>query len=308
MSRGTDPHGDGGGALTGTPYRRALVIANPISGRGQGAKAAQELEEGLNRLGVPTELFRTGKRGDAFTRLRTMEPGIDLVVAAGGDGTVREVFEGLVDPEVPVGILPFGTANVLATELGLPRDVHHALEIIAAHRVSPIDVATVNGRMSFLVTGIGIDGMAVRQVEEKRTGPITKWSYVEAVLRTLRGYEPPRITVELDSERLEGEYGLVLVSNTIGYGGLLNLSEDTRRDDGLFEVYLFPTGRIGELLGAFVRGLVSSLPGGAVEMRRARTVRIDSEKPVPYQVDGDFGGETPVEIEVGRTQYRILVP
>ncbi len=290
------------------PYRRALVIANPKSGRGQGGKAARELEEGLNSLGVPTELFTTTAKGDAFTRLRSLGEGTDLVCAVGGDGTVSEVFEGLVDPEIPVAILPFGTANVLATELGLPRDVHHALEIFSKRKVSPIDVATVNGHMSVLVTSVGLDAMTVKEVEKRRKGTLTKWSYVEAIVRTLKHYEPPRLSVEIDGEPLEGEYGLVLVSNTIGYGGVLSLAEDTRIDDGLFEVYLFPTGRIPELVGAFVRGFVRRLPGGAVEMRRAKCIRVDSEKPVPYQVDGDLGGETPVEIRVSPTQYRILVP
>ena len=303
-----DPPPSAAPRVRGAPYRRALVIANPVSGRGQGAKAAREIEAGLNRLGVPTELFLTAAKGDAFTRLRSLGDGTDLVCAVGGDGTVSEVFEGLVDPEIPVAILPFGTANVLATELGLPRDVHHALEIFSKRKESPIDVATVNGHMSFLVTSVGIDAMTVKEVEEHRKGPLTKWSYVEAIVRTLKHYQPPRLSVELDDEPLDGEYGLVLVSNTINYGGLLHLAEDTRIDDGLFEVYLFPTGRLPELVGAFVRGFVRRLPGGAVEMRRARRIRVDSKEPVPYQVDGDLGGETPVEIRVSPTQYRILVP
>ena len=292
----------------GAPYRRALVVANPISGRGQGGKAADELSEGLRRRGVAAETFRTTARGDAFTRLRSLEPEVDLVVAVGGDGTLREVIEGLVDPEIPIGILPFGTANVMASELGIPRDVHHNLEILFRKRVRAIDVARVNGHLSCLVTGIGIDALTIREIEAHRTGPITKWSYVEAVLRALARYRPPRLTVELDGEELDGAYGFLLVSNMVSYAGLLHLAEDARIDDGRFEIYLFPTGRITELATAFVRGLVRRLPGGAVEMRRAQKVRVAADPKVPYEVDGDLGGETPVEIEMAPNQYRLIVP
>lgn len=290
------------------PYRRALVIANPVSGRGQGARAARELEEGLSRLGVPTELFLTTAPGDAYTRLRSETEGVDLVLAVGGDGTLSEVFEGLLDPEIAVGLVPYGTANVLATELKLPRDVHHALEIVTAGKVTPIDVAAVNGHLSFLCVGVGLDALAVQDVTDHRDGPITKWRYVGAVLRTLRRYRPPRLTVEVDGEPVEGEHGFVVASNVRGYGGVLHLAPDARIDDGSLEVYLFPTGRLPELIRAFARGFFRHLPGGAVTMRRGRRVRITSPEPVPYQVDGDHRGDTPIEVQVADRCYRVLAP
>lgn len=292
----------------GAPYRRAIVIANPVSGRGHGARAAGEVAEGLRRRGVGTEVFLTAARGDAFTRLRSLDEEADLIVAVGGDGTLREVLEGLVDPEVPVGILPSGTANVVASQLGLPRDVHHHLEILFRKKVAPIDAARVNGKLSVLVTGVGFDALAVREVERRRRGPITKWSYLGAILRAMRGYRPPRLRVHVDDRLLADEYGLVLVGNTTNYAGLLHMAAETRLDDGRFEVYLFPTGRIIELLAAGLRGVVSRLPGGAVTMRQAARVRVESQEPVPYQVDGDLGGVTPVEVEIGPNQYHLVVP
>lgn len=289
-------------------FQRALVIANPVSGRGQAARAGRELAEGLNQRGIPAELFLTSAKGDAFSRLRADAEGPDLVVSVGGDGTLREVFEGLLDPEVPVAVLPFGTANVLALELGLSRNVPQTLEMIEAGRVTAIDVSQVNGHLSFLVVGVGLDGMTVRDVEERRDGPITKWTYVGAVARTLKGYRPPRLRLELDGEALEGEYGFVVASNVHGYGGLLQLDRGARIDDGLLEVYLFPTGTRRELVAAALRGMIHHLPGGAVGMRRARHIRVEAEEPVPYQVDGDLGGTTPVELEVGPRQYHLLVP
>lgn len=292
----------------GALFERALVVGNPIAGRGKGANVAREIAEGLRQMGVPTELFLTSARGDARAHLRSAGTEPDLVVSVGGDGTLSEVFSGLMNPETPVGVVPMGTANCLGHELGLPRDVHRALEVFRAHNVRAIDVARVNDHISFLVTGVGLDGISVREVERRRTGPISKVHYARAVLGSLVAYRPPRLSVVLDGKPLPDTFGQVLISNTRNYGGFLNLAPDTRLDDGLYEVYLFPTGTRRELLVAAVRGVVGHLPAGPVTMRRARLVEVTSDEPVPFQVDGDYRGETPVQLEVSSTQYHLVVP
>lgn len=295
-------------AVEEAPFHRALVLGNPISGRGKGAGVATEVAEGLRRMGIPTELHLTRGRGDARYHLRCTAPETDLVVSVGGDGTLSEVLSGIMNPDIPVGVIPMGTANCLGQALGLPRDVHRALEVFRSNKTRRLDVARVNDSLSFLVTGVGLDGMAVREVERRRRGPITKASYARALMRCWFGYQPPRLQVELDGVTLPDEYGLVLVANTTHYGGLLRLSPETRLDDGLWEVYLFPTGSRRELVSSAARGMFGTLPAGAVELKRAKQIRIRSEEPVPFQVDGDYRGETPVEIEVSTTQYNLIVP
>lgn len=290
------------------PFARALVVVNPVSGRGQGVAAAEELRNALHERGVHVEVLKTGSKGDAFTRLRSLQEPVDLVVSVGGDGTLREVFDGLVDTETAVGVLPYGTANVLAHSIGLPRDVHHALDILYRGNVQRIDVARVNGNLSFLCTGVGFDAQAVRAVERRRRGPITKWSYARAIAGEIVRYRQPDLKVTLDGEALQRSYGFVLVANTRDYGGFLKLDQDARLDDRLFEVYLFPrTGLPGILRGA-LQGTLKRLPGRGVTLRRAASIRITSQTPCPFQVDGDLGGETPVEVELLPNQYRLLVP
>ncbi len=296
------------GTLQARPYRSVLVVVNPISGRGAGVRAAAELREAFVRRGVSAELFSSGARGAVFTHLRSRRDPFDLVVAVGGDGTLREVLEGLVEPATPVGVLPYGTANVLATDLGLPRDVHHGLEILWRKKTAAIDVTRVNGRLSFLMTGVGFDALAVREVERSRRGPITKWSYVSAVLRALRRYRPPQLRVEIDGSPVAREFGHVIVGNALRYAGIVHLDRRARMDDGLLEVYLFPTGKLFELALAFLRGVLRELPGGRIAVERARRVRVSSDAAVPYQIDGDLGGTTPVEIEVAPNRYRLVVP
>jgi diacylglycerol kinase (ATP) len=266
------------------------------------------MAEGLRSLGASTRVHLTRGRGDAWHWLRASPSECDLVVAIGGDGTLREVLAGLVDPETPVGILPLGTANALATELDLPRDVHRALEIIAGRRVARLDAATVNGSLSILVTGVGFDARVVHELEARRSGPITMLSYGPAVARALRGYRSPRLEVELDGARLEGTFGLVLASNVNHYARFMRLDPSGRLDDGQFEVFLFRgTSPVG-LMRHALRGMIGRLAGRSCESRAARNLRVTSEEPVPYQVDGDYAGETPVELTLSGLQFRILVP
>lgn len=290
-------------------FRRALVVANPIAGRGRSRAAAEELGRGLARLGIAAELHFTSGRGDARLFLRGRPEGFDLVVVVGGDGTVSEVLDGLVDRSVPVAILPLGTGNVMSLDLGLPRDVDRALEVIAAGRTSALDVARVNQRhLSFLVTGVGFDAVVVRELERRRRGPITKLDWMSAGLQALRAGAEPRLEVEVDGEKLAGTFGLCLAANVVHYAGFRCLADDRRIDDGLFDVYLFASASRASLAGYALRGLVHHLPGGSCTLRRARRVRVTSEAPVPYHVDGDYKGETPVELEVCAEQYRLVIP
>jgi diacylglycerol kinase (ATP) len=290
------------------PFRRALIVANPTAGRGRATKAARELEAGLGALGVAAELHLTRGRGDGRDRVRALTPGTDLVVAVGGDGTLREVFDGLPDPDLPVALLPMGTANVLSIQLKLPRDVDGLLEVVRGRRLQRIDVAEVEGGLSFLVTGVGFDGRVIRELEARRNGAITHLSYLPALLRALRGYRPPELSVEIDGERLPGTYGLVLVSNIIHYGGLLKLS-NAALDDGHFEVFLFRKASIPALALVAVRGILTSIQDGrGCSVRPARHVRVESPEPVPFQVDGDFRGTTPIEVRLTGRRHLLLVP
>jgi len=289
-------------------FARVLVVANPVAGRGQGARAAAEVARGLERAGSAVDVHLTRARGDGRARVRCMAPDVGLVVSIGGDGTLREVLDGLVDPAVPVAVLPGGTANVLALDLGLARDVDGLLETVEHGREQPIDVADVNGHLSFLVTGVGFDGRVARALEARRRGPITKLAYLPAVASALRGYRPPRLSVELDGERLDETFGLVLVSNIVHYGGFLKLSGG-RLDDGRWQVYLFPDASPLALARAGLRGSLASLPAPrSCTMLSARRVRVESPEPVEVQVDGDARGTTPIELVVRERKNVLLVP
>ena len=289
-------------------YSRALVVANPIAGRGRGVMIGQLVVDGLAARGVAAELVLTQARGDGAARVRRLGAAIDLVIAVGGDGTLREVLDGLPDPAIPVGLVPVGTANVMSRELGLPRDPRKALDVILAGHVKALDVGRVNGRLCGFVTGIGLDAMVVRDVERRRRGPITRWNYVWALLRVLPKYTPPRLTVVIPGEEPVAA-GFVLVSNCSRYAGLFRLTSRRQPDDGAFDIYLFRNASRRALAVAAIRGVAGQIAGaGGCERRSARQVRVTADEPVPFQVDGDDGGDTPVEFVAETRRYHILVP
>jgi YegS/Rv2252/BmrU family lipid kinase len=289
------------------PPRRALLVANPISGRGRGERMARELLREFERKRIPAELLLTRARGDAPGLLAAAGPA-DLVVAIGGDGTLGEVLQGLPVRTTPVGLVPCGTANVLAHVLALPRQPARALESFLGGRIQALDVARVGQRFAHLAVGVGFDARVVQEVEARRRGPITKAAYFGAILRAMRGYRPVPLRVWIDGSELDPSVGMVWIANTPKYADVLRFARGTRLDDGQWEVYLFPTGRTSELLGAALRGLVLHLPGGPITMRRARSVRVVAGEPVPYQVDGDLAGTTPLELELLPERFRLVVP
>lgn len=290
-----------------------LVIANPVAGRGRGARALERLVAGLRAEGVEAEPFATSKRGDARARAAAIARDVDAVAVVGGDGTLSEVLSGLPRRDVAVAPLPMGTANVLGLDLGLRRDPAGCVRTILSGRMQALDIARVEAvggarRLCFLGASAGYDASVVHELERLRRGPITRFTWVRAALTAFRAYEAPRLEVEVDGQRVPGVHGMVLLANVVNYAGWPSLAGDRRLDDGLFEAYLFPARSRLELLRHGARGLLARFPGGGVVRVTGRHFRVASEKPVPMQVDGDAAGTAPFELTVEPERFRILVP
>jgi diacylglycerol kinase family enzyme len=307
------------------PLRRALLVANPIAGRGRGHAAADELATRLRTAGLEVDFRETGGAGDAHRWCEELgqgagPPPFDLVVTVGGDGTLREALDGLSEADVhlPVATLPLGTANVLALDFGLSMKPTGVVETILGGRTRNLDLAEVRGvdpetgaarRMtSFLAVGVGLDAEVVERLHTARTGGISKLSYIPHVIRAVTRYRPPELKLELDGKPFDGPCGGILLANVINYGGFLKLDPATKSDDGLWELYLWRRGTRRELSMTALRGAVGHLPGGPCQRHLVRHVKVTCSSPVPYHVDGDPGGRTPFEFEVTGRRQAILIP
>ncbi|QDU85908.1 Diacylglycerol kinase [Planctomycetes bacterium Pla163] len=290
------------------PYRRALVVANPIAGRGRAAAAARELTDGFTRCGLESEVHLTTARRDGWDRVHSMPDDVDLVVAVGGDGTLREILSGLVGRDVAVAQLPMGTANVLAKDARLPLDVDGLIELVRSGSTSILDTAEVNGELTFLCVGVGFDGACVAEVERRRKGPITKLDYVTAGLRVLASYRQPRLQLEVDGAPIDGDFGFVLVSNVREYGAVFGLSSLCRRDDQRAEVYAVRNASRFGLARMATTAILRELPGKAAEFWQAGHVRVRAADDVAWQIDGDLGGHGSVDYAFGGQRFRLVSP
>ena len=292
--------------------KKALIIVNPAAGAEATGKLREELENHFPRAGVVCEICKTRpdvRIGDEIrTRLRD---GLDFVVAAGGDGTVAAAIDGLAGSHVPLGIVPLGTGNLVARELGIPIEVSDAVAMIAgAPRLRRIDALRINGRVFVLNASIGISAAIMGNTspgEKRFFGPI---AYVgTGIWRTPR-YKPLRVALTID-----GQYNsFVAIDVAVLNCGILTRSiypkgADVRVDDGHLDVLVL---RVRNLLDypRYFLDLLFRRPAAplAFYFRAERTVRIRCQTTQPVQADGDIIGETPVEIEVLPAAVTVLVP
>jgi len=290
------------------PYRRAAVVANPIAGRGRAVAAARELSDAFGRRGLPTHVHLTERRHCGRDHVSAMPDDVDLVVAVGGDGTLRDVLSGLTDRDATIAQLPMGTANVLAKDAGLPMDVDGLVELIERGTTSTLDTAVVNGELTFLCVGVGFDGACVAEVERRRKGPITKFDYVTAGLRVLKGYRQPSLRLEIDGAPVDGDFGFVLISNVREYGAVFRLSKECRRDDQRAEVYAVRNASRLGLARMATTAMLRELPGRVAEYWQASRVRVVAGDEVPWQIDGDLGGYGTVEYAFEGQRFRLVSP
>jgi len=295
---------------------RACVIFNPAA---KGEKA-ERFRRQLDAIGATCALKKTSAPGDA-RQLATeaVSEGHELLIAAGGDGTLNEVLNGIGDApdgftRACLGVLPLGTVNVFARELGIPLAVEQAWAVIRNGRETRIDLPCVefsaNGvkqrRYFAQLAGAGLDARAIELVSwshKKKIGPL---AYVLAGLKAVAG-KLPQIKFSAGTNRSAGE--LVLVGNGRLYGGNFKLFPQADLRDGLFDVCVFPSAGWLNLVRCGLPLLAcGNVPAGAVQRFQAETFTLSSESRVPFELDGELIGYLPATFSFGRGRLRVLAP
>jgi diacylglycerol kinase family enzyme len=270
-----------------------FVIFNPTAGRRRTHLLWRVLDV-LVSHGVRVELAETSHPGHAECLAReAVARNERLVVAAGGDGTIAEVATGLLGGDAALGVIPLGTANVLAQELALPfapKAVATALAFGRTTKIWPGIAETATGRRLFVqMLGLGFDAHVVRNVTPGMKKLLGKGAYVLTAATELTRYRFPRISVRLDGA--ETTAASIIVSKGRLYGGSYHLTSEATPGEPGFSVVLFDWGGPG---AAAVYGI--ALPLNVLErlpgVRRIRAHRVDfqDQPPVPAQTDGDFAG------------------
>ena len=295
--------------------RRILVIWNPSAGLPtalQAGGSVDELREVLERHGVVADVEEPSDEVEARAIVRhAVAEAFDIVVAAGGDGTVHLVAEGLLGTGTALGILPLGRVMNIARALGIERDIDQAAEVLASGVIREVDTGeaiAADGRVvPFLEAGsVGLNAAIFREVTRADEGN------AGSILRTIAvafRYRPARMTIELDRQTVSTR-GLMVAASIGPYLGLgMTVAPAARLDDGRFDVTIFSTYSKWELL----RHLASISFGRRRYAPQARTyrsaeVRITSVHPLPARADGTDLGHTPVSYRTRSRALRVVVP
>lgn len=278
------------------------MILNPTA-RGERAQRAWQKIKSLRR----SRLHATAHAGDArLLAKRAVEAGYKVIVAAGGDGTINEVVNGLAGADVALGILPVGTMNVFATELGIPGDLEKAWRVIEEGGTRRIDLARANGHYFVQLGGVGLDAQVVQETSalfKKNFGPL---SYLVSAAQ-IAARRPPRLVVEAEHKSSEGSF--VLVGNGRFYGGPFAIFKEALIDDGKLDVLIFKN--LGYLdIARYLTGILVGLHTdlGDVEYFQTRRAIVRSEETVPIEVDGEVVGHLPVTFRISSRKLRVVVP
>ena len=299
---------------------RVLVVMNPGAGQGvhlpfflrrmlklpqkedlSAGELRERIDRGLRGQGVQPEFEGTQYPGHATVLARqAAAEGFDAVVAVGGDGTVNEVVNGLAGTETALGIIPAGTANLFAAELGIPSDIQAACAVVGQDVRKIIDLGFIDGRYFTMMAGIGFDAHVVRLVDRRLKGQWGAFSYLIVALRELVRYSFPRIEAITDTgESLFGYYAFV--QNACSYGSGFEASPGSRLDDGLFEVIVFPRRRFFTVIQYLLSARKESCD---VVTRSIR--KLELRTPHDIQIDGDFFSQGPAVIELRARSLHVL--
>ncbi|MCP4535622.1 MAG: diacylglycerol kinase family lipid kinase [Chloroflexi bacterium] len=286
---------------------RAKIIINPYSGRWKAKAAIPEIEQVCQKIGLEYELAATEAPGHATELAReAVQAGFSPIVAAGGDGGISEVLNGLMqaagdDIAGPFGIIPLGSANDLADMLELEKDIETACRVIQAGHTRAIDVGCVNGRFFDNNSAIGLEPM-VTITQAGITWLKGTPRYILAALKTIFSLVPWQMRLTWDDGEYEGPVTLVSVGNSPRTGGAFHMTPRAEPDDGYLD-FVFG-GKIGRL--RLLRLLPMTFDGSHIEqpdVTYIRTTRltIECDPPTPIHADGEL-----FDSPVSHCEYTIL--
>src|SRR3982074_1739735 len=282
-----------------------LIILNPAAH----SERAQRKRAQVESLAHDCVIYATTRTGEAeLMARRGIEEGFEKIVAAGGDGTINEVVNGLAGTGATLGLLPIGTMNVFATELGLPvHNLELCWDIIKADSTRAVDLPKANQKFFVQLAGVGLDAQVVKETSsqlKRNFGPV---SYLISAVQ-IAARQPPRLFIQSEDATID-EGSFVLVGNGRLYGGPFPFFKHAVIDDGLLDVIVFK--RLGYLeIIKYLQDVVfsSDIRVPEIEYFQTRGLRITSEQDVPLELDGELAGNCPVDFQIQKRARRVLAP
>ena len=291
---------------------KALIILNPASGK----KTAEPIKEAINRrfkdFQIDFEIYDTKKEDNVGDIIRTrLKDKFDIVAAAGGDGTVSAVINGLAGTSIPLGIIPAGTGNLLAHELDIPVETEAAVVLIAENHIfRKIDTMRIGKRAYILNISLGASASIVSDTSAKNKKRFGRIAYVWTAVGKLFTLRQRYLTVSVDGKTLKYRAIEVAIFNSgILAKTLYPKGPDIRIDDGHLDVWVLGIQTILDY-PRYLFEMVTGKPAKRLShfISAKKAISIKSRIPLPVQADGDIIGTTPIEVEVLTGALLVLVP
>lgn len=293
--------------------QRFFLMENPTAGIA-GSPLVEEVVRELAQAGAAVTRAKGGgdiAAAQEAAHAAAASAAYDAIVAAGGDGTIRQIAGALLGTETHLGIIPVGTGNVLAHEIGLGRTAAAIARMLREGPAVKMACAQANGQPFLLMVGVGFDARVVGALDQRLKSRVGKMAYGGPLLGAI--IRPAdRLTVEVDGVRHSATWAVI--ANARHYGGRFVLAPHAGiRERGLQAVLFKTRSRavlLGQLMALFATGRMQPRNGrgSEVEMLACSRVVVTAQHPVPTQVDGDVFGATPVEVDAGSREVRLIVP
>ncbi len=292
---------------------RILVVLNPVAGRTRVESVKRALHRYFDQHeSIQLEHYETtGTEVVADIVSEAINGGVKAVFAAGGDGTVSAVADALAETGIPLGIIPTGTTNVLAQELGIPLNIDKACKLLAGPTATRhIDTLQQDDRHFVLSVGIGLSALAIEATSregKRRYGPL---AYIWSILKTVTGVQPHIFTIVSDGQKRKIRAADVLLANVSTITGPLRWGPHIKPDDGRIDICVMRAKNILDIVGV---GLDIVIPGrprknrNLVYWQAFHTVLVFGEEPLSVQGDGEALGQMPLEVVLTPGSVQVLV-
>ncbi len=286
--------------------KKALLLVNRHARKGQ---SFGEAVEKLNELDFELIVVPIKSSEQLPNLVHQYRESVDLVIVGGGDGTLNAVVDSLVEAQLPLGILPLGTANDLARTLSIPLSIPKACQAIASGQIKYIDLGWVNGKHFFNVASLGLSVKITRNLSQ---GAKRRWgilAYAFTALQVLWQTRPFRVEIRLNNESIGTKTIQIAVGNGRYYGGGMAVADDAAIDDQRLDLYSLEIKhwwQIFPLLWTLPRGQQAILPW--VRTLQGQEIEIYTRKPVDINTDGELTTVTPASFRVIPHALAVLMP
>ena len=321
---------------------KSELIYNPFCGQTLLRSELKDVADFLGRYGWTVSMKETSKPREATEFARNaVQRGMEVVIAAGGDGTINEVVNGLVGTDVALGVLPIGTTNVWALQMGIPvlnpmlsnpgahrlitdfekrierplranyhrRILMRAAKVLVEGRTIEVDVGEISSRFFLLWAGIGLDAAVIESITLKEKTTLGSWAYLLRTLGVVRRFSSTEVKLDLDGKITMISTPLIIVSNIQLYGGILTIGAKAMINDGKLDICVFK----GDGFFTFAEHATNvlsrqHLQNPKVDYYQCGKITIESARPLPVHVDGELFTRTPINIHVRPSALKVIAP